>query len=71
MVAVVLCYIVLGRHLMNRRHGEIEELTASQEEVGAVSETVSWGRVDDGGGWREKECAGEVESKQIRAKMKN
>ena len=40
---VVLCYIVLGRHLMNKRHGKKEELTASQEKVGAVSRMVPWG----------------------------
>ena len=43
-------YGVLGPYLMNKRHGEKEELTASQEDVGAVFGMVLWGRVDDGGG---------------------
>ena len=53
-VADVLCYRVPGPYLMNIRHGEKEELTASREEVSAASGTVPRGRVIDGGGWREE-----------------
>ena len=41
----------------NWRHGKEGELTASCWERSAASEEASEARVDDGGGWREKERA--------------
>ena len=58
-------YGILGPYLMNRRHGEKEELIASREEVNTGSGTVLRGRVVDGGDKLEREKgAGEEKSEQ-------
>ena len=44
---------------MNGWHGKAEELTVSRQEGSAASEEVSEARFVIGGGWREKERAGE------------
>ena len=49
----------------------MKNLTASPTVVVAASEKSLRQVVNDGDGWREREGAGEMESKQIRAKPKN
>ena len=49
-------YDILGRHLRNGEHGEVEKLTTNREEEVCGVWKASEGRVDDGGdGWREGE----------------
>ena len=49
-------YGVLGHHLRNGEHGEVDKLTVNREEEVCGVWKASEGRVDDGGdGWREGE----------------
>ena len=54
--------------MMIQGHGKMEELTAKSKEWSASSEEAPKGRFVDGGGWREKECAGDVKSDQNETK---
>ena len=53
------------------RGQEVRELTASRVEVVAASRKASTAWVDGGGGWREKEGAGEDECGQLKVKLRN
>jgi len=49
---------ILGRHLRNGEHGRNEKLTTKSDRGGCGIREASTGRVDDGGGWREKKWRG-------------
>ena len=65
------CYIVLGRNTMNGGHRETEKLTARSTAMVAASEKAPTAWVDGGGGKREKEHAGEVESEENKTEIEN
>ena len=56
---------------MNKRHGKTAKLTTIRLEQSAASGEVSEARFIVGGGWREKERAGEEKSGKIVAKTMN
>jgi len=55
---------------MNGGHRETEKLTARSTATVTVSEKALTAWVDGGGGWREKECVGEVESEELKVKSR-
>ena len=48
----------------------MEKLTARSTATVTVSEKALTAWVDGGGGWREKECTGEVESEELKVKSR-